>query len=307
MSLFKLESKRLKQIQEVPFRLESDMQEVVEKNLEKVFNLKFVYSEFQLNNLRVDTLAFDEESKSFVIIEYKRDKNTSVIDQGFSYLALLVNNKADFILQYNECMNESLRKNDVDWEQSRVMFVAGRFTPYQRKAIEFKDLPIELWEVKKYDNDFVHFNQIKPVETSESIKTVTRNKTIQAVSKEVRAFSVDDHFKDGWNESRQLFEALRERILAVDARLNVNARKSYIAFSIDSRNMVSARIYKSKIGLVFSRTEPKDLKDPEGRLVYVKDSFKYYNQHLSVINLESTDDIDYALYLVKQTHNRYFK
>ncbi len=49
-----------------------------------------VKSEFQLNNLRIDTLAFDKESNSFVIIEYKRGVNFSVIDQGYAYLALLI-------------------------------------------------------------------------------------------------------------------------------------------------------------------------------------------------------------------------
>ena len=43
--------------------------------MEEVFNLKFVASEFQLDNLRIDTLAFNEETNSFVIIEYKKSKN----------------------------------------------------------------------------------------------------------------------------------------------------------------------------------------------------------------------------------------
>ena len=64
--------------------------------------LDFISSEFSLNNFRIDTLALDKESKSFVIIEFKRDKNFSVVDQGYAYLSLMLNNKADFILEYNE-------------------------------------------------------------------------------------------------------------------------------------------------------------------------------------------------------------
>jgi hypothetical protein len=48
-----------------------------------------------------------------------------------------------------------LKKDNVDWSQSRVIFISPQFTTYQRKAIEFKDLPIELWEVKKYSNYFI--------------------------------------------------------------------------------------------------------------------------------------------------------
>jgi hypothetical protein len=45
-------------------------------------------------NLRIDTLAFDNESKAFVIIEYKKDRNFSVVDQGMAYLNLMLNKKS---------------------------------------------------------------------------------------------------------------------------------------------------------------------------------------------------------------------
>jgi hypothetical protein len=43
-----------------------------------------VKSEFELHGLRIDTLAFDKESSVFVIIEYKKERNFSVIDQGMA-------------------------------------------------------------------------------------------------------------------------------------------------------------------------------------------------------------------------------
>ena len=68
-----------------------------------------------MQNFRIDTLAFDTETKSFVRIEYKRDRSFSVVDQGFAYLSLMLNNKADFILEYNERMKDNLKREDVDW------------------------------------------------------------------------------------------------------------------------------------------------------------------------------------------------
>ena len=50
--------------------LAEELQTLTEKNLEELFGLKFVATEFQVDNLRIDTLAFNEETKSFVIIEY---------------------------------------------------------------------------------------------------------------------------------------------------------------------------------------------------------------------------------------------
>ena len=100
---------------------------------------------------------------------------------------MLLNNKAEFILLYNENTkdNKMIKKNDVDWSQSRVIFVSPNFTNYQRKAIEFKDLPIELWEVKLYSNNTILFNQIQSPEKSESIITISqKSEIVKQVSRE---------------------------------------------------------------------------------------------------------------------------
>jgi RecB family endonuclease NucS len=102
MALFRIENnKQLINIKEQPFKLEKEIQSLTENNLKTIFGLEFVKSEFALNNFRIDTLAFDRETGTLVIIEYKRDKNFSVIDQGYAYLSLMLNNKADFILEFN--------------------------------------------------------------------------------------------------------------------------------------------------------------------------------------------------------------
>ena len=91
MAIFNIKNTSLSQIKKVEFNRERDLQNITEKNLETIFNLEFVASEFQLKNLRIDTIGFDKVSNSFAIIEYKKDKSSSVIDQGYAYLALLLN------------------------------------------------------------------------------------------------------------------------------------------------------------------------------------------------------------------------
>jgi len=144
MALFKINKNKVERIKEKSIDLERDLQKITENNLEEIFGLKFVSSEMRLNNFRIDTLAFNPEQKSFVIIEYKKDRSFSVVDQGYSYLSLMLNNKADFVLEYNEKTMSSLRRDDIDWNQSRVIFIANSFTVYQQNAINFKDLPFEL-------------------------------------------------------------------------------------------------------------------------------------------------------------------
>src|SRR3989338_9448553 len=175
MPIYKQRGNILISIKEKPTDLEKTTQHIMENNLHEIFGLDFVCTEFPLNNFRIDTLAFDAETKSFVIIEYKRDRSFSVIDQGYAYLALLLNNKADFVLAYNEKNNKSLAKSDIDWSQSKVIFIASSFTRYQQEAIGFQNLPIELWEFKKYDENLVSFNEIRASEKNENIATITKN------------------------------------------------------------------------------------------------------------------------------------
>ena len=106
------------------------------KSIEKLNYIK--EEEFKL-----DSIVYDMKSKSFVIIEYKRNKSLSVVDQGYDYLALMLNNKADFILEYNGNTEHILNKDDVDWSQSRVIFISPSFTTNQIEAINFNDLPIQ--------------------------------------------------------------------------------------------------------------------------------------------------------------------
>lgn len=72
MQIFTTNQARLTPLNEVPFKLEKEIQNLFEKNLEVLTSLKLIRSEFIIKQFRIDTLAFDPESKSFVIIEYKR-------------------------------------------------------------------------------------------------------------------------------------------------------------------------------------------------------------------------------------------
>jgi len=65
----------LEPIERDSFKLERDIQSVVEKNLETLFSLQFVSSEFTVGEFRIDSLAYDEERNAFVLIEYKRGTN----------------------------------------------------------------------------------------------------------------------------------------------------------------------------------------------------------------------------------------
>jgi len=247
MPLYQSTNQKLSVIKEDGFKLEKEIQTITEKNLEYIFGLKFIKSELTIHNLRFDSLAFDSDSKSFVIIEYKRDKNFSVIDQGYAYLSLMLNNKADFILEYNENANTNLRKDDVDWSQSKVMFISPAFSKYQQQAINFKDLPIELWEIKKYQNGLIQYNRLKSPETSESINKISKSSgVVEKVTKEIKVYTEEDHLKSANEEILSLYEEFKNQILSLDDKIEVVPKKKYIAFKASS-NIIDVLPQKEKI------------------------------------------------------------
>ncbi len=297
MALYEIGSK-LKYIKEKPFRLEKEIQKLTENNLKTIFGLELVKSEFSLNNFRIDTLAFDKEANAFVIIEYKRDKNFSVIDQGYAYLSLMLNNKADFILEFNENLGKTLKRTDVDWSQSRVLFVAPFFTNYQREAINFKDLPIELWEVKRYENETVSFEQIQKAGAQESIKTISRkDKNIDAVSREVKVYTEDEHLANATDEIKELYEKLKSAILNLD-ELEVKPKKVYIAF-VAGRNVVDI-LPQRKALKIWINMNKGELDDPKGIAKDVSSTGHWGNGDYE-IKIQNDDDLEYILSLIKQS------
>lgn len=299
MAIFNINNQKLSAIKEKEIDLEKDIQKLTEENLETVFGLQFVSTEFALQNFRIDTLAFDKETDAFVIIEYKRDRSFSVIDQGYAYLALMLNNKADFILEYNERTKGNLKREDVDWSQSRVLFLAQSFTTYQQNAINFRDLPIELWEVKVFDNSTILYNQLLSPEAKESIKTVTKNKTIENVSREVKVYTLEDHFNVNEN-IKNLFLALREKVLALGDDIEERPKKKYIAYRTQ-QGFLFAHLQQSQIKLhiIIHKSKLNDPKDIARDVTKIG----HYGGGVTELILDKMDDLPYITTLIEQSYH----
>jgi predicted transport protein len=304
MPLFSIKSDRLERVKEVRFKSErKDIQQTTESSIKDVFGFEFVKSELQLGNLRIDTLAFDTENKSFVIIEYKIDQSFSVIDQGYAYLGLLLNNKAEFILEYNESKGQSLKRDDVDWTQSKVIFVSPQFTKYQKQAINFRDLPIELWEISKFANDTLWFNQLKSPETSESITTVSpKSELVQKVSKEIKVYTEEDHLSNLSNETVEMYQALKEKVLALGDNIEVRPRKKYIGF-VAATNFVDVHPQKFQLKLWINLSKG-ELDDPKQIARDVSEVGHWGNGDYQV-SVESGEMLDYLMTLIKQSYYKH--
>lgn len=302
MKLYTITDDNLKSISPNNFKLEKEIQTLVEKNLEELFNLEFVKSELPIKNFRVDTLGFDKENKSFVIIEYKRDKNYSVIDQGYTYMSLMLNNKSDFILEYNENCDGQLKKNDVDWTQSKVIFVSPHFTEYQKHSINFKDVPFELWEIKRYENNLLGLVQHKTT-SEESISTLSDNSSnvVNQVSKQIKVYSEEYHLnlsKSRPEWVKELYFSFKEMIMNLgDVEMKPNG--NYLSFRKKSP-FVDIVFYNNGLYTIINMKEGS-LNDPN-KLMKTFGGKGHWGNGDYYTTIDTNTDLDYMMFLIKQSY-----
>lgn len=299
MKIFQQNKNELKGLKEKPFKLEKEIQTIVENNLEQISSYTFIKSEFSIKSNRIDTLAFDEENRSFVLIEYKRDRNYSVVDQGVSYLNLMLEYKADFIIEYNESQKNNLKRNDVDWSQSKVIFIAPSFTDFQRQSSNFKDLPIELWEIKRFENEIIVINPIKKSQSAPSIKQVQTKEesTIGKVVDEIKVYTEEDHLAGKSEEIIELYETYKHAILNLATDIEIFPKKLYIAFKKD-KNL--ADIHVQQKGLkIWINMHKGDLDDPKKITNDVSRKGHWGNGDYEV-TVSDTQNMEYIMSLIKQ-------
>jgi len=96
MALFKINNSVVKKLVARDLDLERNLQVIFEANLEEILNIIFLAHEYSTSfGGRIDTLGIDKNG-SPCIIEYKKNQNENVINQGLSYLRWLLDHKADF-------------------------------------------------------------------------------------------------------------------------------------------------------------------------------------------------------------------
>lgn len=300
MALYINQTGKLKEVIEKPFKLEKDIQKVFEANLSAIMGLELVKSEFTIKNKRIDTLAYDTQACAFIIIEYKRDKNISVVDQGFTYLSLMLENKADFIVEYNESLKRNLKREDVDWSQTRVAFVSTNFTDNQVQATNFKDIAIELWEVKQFENDTIIINPIKKSNAAESIKPLTQNKeALKKVTEEIKVYTEEEHLSKSSEAIAELYEKFRQGILQLADEIEIKPKKMEIGFRRDSKVFTDICILKNSLKIWINLKKGK-LDDPKHLAEDVSEKGHWGNGDYQ-IQVDTDKDLEYIMSLIKQS------
>ena len=291
MAIFQITSENMvKKAKIKKFRNEKELQKLFERNLEEIFGIRFLASEFvTTHGGRIDTLGLDEDG-SPVIIEFKESEKDNVINQGLFYLDWLVDHKGDFELLVQKKLGPNVK---VNWDSPRLILVAQSYNEYDKYAVNRISENIELKKYILYDNNVLFVENVvlpgKKVGAKKSRKT-------SIVYKE---YTVEDHLSNKSDKIKELFREIQERILKLDEKINEKPLKHYIAYELD-RNFCEIVIQANalKIYLDISKS---DLNDPKN-IAEDCTEVGHWATGDCVFKVSSLEEIDYAMSLIKQSY-----
>lgn len=287
MPIFKIENKKVKQIKATQFKNEKELQTLIEENLEEIFGIKFIASEFSTGEKhggRIDTLGLDENNNP-VIIEYKWGENDNVINQGLFYLSWLVDHKGDFQILVERKLGSKVK---IDWGQPRLILLAASFNKYDKHGINSIAENIELWTYSLYDNGLL------AVETEGSTQSgIKKGRKITDIAYEKH--DLDYHLNKTINELKSRFNELREKILELPNITENAEQKSGITYRA-SKSFVRFEFKKSYIQVLLRQPKYNDPKK------LIKDISSFEWGYKGMVKLLPNTDINDIFALIKQSY-----
>ena len=153
MPIFKIQNQKAQKLKSKKFKNEKQLQQIFEDNLEEIFGIRFLATEYTTTHGgRIDTLGLDENS-SPVIIEYKENEKDNIINQGLFYLDWLVDHKGDFEILVQKKLGQNVK---VNWDAPRLILVAQSYNEYDKYAVNRISENIELKKYILYDLSLIH-------------------------------------------------------------------------------------------------------------------------------------------------------
>lgn len=211
---------------------EKGLQKLIETNLEPLFGVRFVATEFntgQKHRGRIDTLGLDQDG-SPVIIEYKLTSNDNVINQGLFYLDWLMDHRGDFEL----AARAALGNVEVVWSAPRLILLAGSFSRYDQYAVNRIDDRIELWTYTLYHGDLFSVELLSSDEVPSTVPAKTPSKAATKPAKQTTPpkplYDLKHHLDKMSSSTQVLFELLREEILSLGPDITERFMNQYVGY-----------------------------------------------------------------------------
>jgi predicted transport protein len=208
-------------------KLEKKLQVLIEKHLETFLRIRFVATEHSTGKThagRIDTLGIDENFCP-TIIEYKRNSNANVINQGLFYLNWLMDHKADFELLVQKRLGQDVAAK-LDWSSPRLLCIAEDFTRYDIHAVQQIGRNIELVRYVLFGEDLLLLDLVSvvsadPLEETEDADSDTEPKQYT---------TQEEYLAKAAPQLKELYEAVRDHLTDLGDDVQERFLKHYIAY-----------------------------------------------------------------------------
>lgn len=275
---------------------EKGVQQIIEANLEPIFGVRFIRSEFstgQKHRGRIDTLGLDEDG-SPVIIEYKLASNENVINQGLFYLDWLMDHRGDFEVAARAALGDV----EVVWTAPRLILLAGGFSRYDQYAVNRIDDRIELWTYTFYEGGILGVDLLSSEEVPQA-KTKSPSSPLPPADKTKPSrptYDLQHHLPKMSETTQALFELLRDQIMGLGDDVTERFMNQYIGYR-RLKNFCEVVGLRSKLNLFIDGP----VIDSQGIGDDVSGIGHWGTGNLRV-NVATEDDVERAFPLIEQAY-----
>ncbi len=247
MPVFKTtEGDSLKKLNVVQLSKERDLQRLVEKNLIETLGLQFLATEYTTTSGgRIDTLAVDADGAP-VIIEYKKNRNDAVINQALSYLKWLKTQKPEFFqkLMIDKLGQKAFEEVGLDWKNPRVICIAESYSRFDLDTVHFVNTRIELIRYRMYEDGVFSLDALNVLESATVTEEAKEEPKLTSKVEEESTPAVESFLTKSTPVVREMYEELRERILALDEAIIEKPTSLYVGYRM-SNNFADIHFQKS--------------------------------------------------------------
>jgi len=294
---------RVQRFRATAYELEKTLQQIIQQNLEEIFGVHLVASEFSVRGEqpgRIDTLGLDHEGAP-TVIEYKRDKNDSVINQGLYYINWLLEHRGDFVVAAREALGNNI---DVNWSHPRLIIIAQNYVHWDTYAVKRMGEGIELWEYMRYGDNLLYLNQVYGQQRSVIAKpsAVVPLKETDAVDTLPEAiYTLEDHLNGKPEAIKQMFAQLQQGVLALAAQGEIieTPNKLYVSYR-HGKNFCEVQVMTRALKLHLD-ISAQYLNDPE-RMSRDVSSVGHWGTGDIEVRITDPNEIEYVLNLIEQSY-----
>lgn len=295
MALFKINENKITKAEIKQFSNERELQRLCESNLEELFQVKFIATEFPFADEysgRLDTIGIDFEGNP-VIIEYKFDKNQAVISQALFYMDWLVNHKGDFEVAAKNKLGSDIK---LKWDNPKMILVAQDYNKYDKYAVNQIGYDIYLYKYIYYKTGELYLENINVQENKKYHIDSTKHIETDSNKYVRKEYDFEYHVAKGNEEVQSLIKELNEKILSISDQIEVRYPGLYIAYRT-TKNFAEVHVLKNKITVYILKA---DYNDPENKLEKVPESYQWtVDQRIDITN---SKDLEYATSIIVKSY-----